>query len=350
LAMRVKTQRLKKMGMPGDLRSCLHAVVWIATAFAAGQAHAQLAPTVAANLDEPQLQRRMPPLPSPQSGAAAAPEDFALAKLLPGTLLSMDTYGVAELSGLSLRLDDRGEVSVPMLGSIHLGGLTLLEAQQAIGKALLQGEILVNPVVQLHLVQFAAGYISVLGEVENPGRYQVIAPRSLAELFALAGGETQSAGADIEIQHVVGNKPGPVEHLHYTQHDSVQVLQSAEVKPGETVFVHRAGVIYVLGAVGRPGGYLMVNGGLLNVYQALSLAGGTTLDAARNGMYIIRPHGEAFQTIKVPFAKLASERPSEVQLQLNDVLYVPRSGMRVAFLDGSAIIGSAVGGAIYTAR
>ena len=105
-----------------------------------------------------------------------------------------------------------------------------------------------------------------------------------------------------------------------------------------------------MGAVNKPGGYLMVNSGSLNIYQALSLAGGTTLDAARNGMYIIRPHDETFEQIKVPFTKLAKQSQAEIQQQWNDVLYIPRSGWRVTVLDGSAIIGAAITGATYTAR
>lgn len=122
------------------------------------------------------------------------------------------------------------------------------------------------------------------------------------------------------------------------------------VYPGDNVYVRRAGVVYVLGAVTRPGGYVMVDSGKLNIFQALSLAGGTTLDAAKNAMYIVRPHDEVFQTIKVPFNKLAKGPQAELALQGNDVLYVPRSGLRVTLLDGSAIIGAAVSGAIYTVR
>ena len=94
----------------------------------------------------------------------------------------------------------------------------------------------------------------------------------------------------------------------------------------------------------------MTDAGKLDIYQALSLAGGTSLDAAKNGMYIIRPHDEVFETIRVPFSKLASKHQNEVELQKDDVLYVPRSNWKVTLLDGSAIIGSALNAAIYNAK
>lgn len=316
----------------------------------------QNAPSVAANVDEvANMSQRRPLLaPTYQGSATPAPEDFSKAQLVPGSLLSMDVFGIPELSSLMLRLDTDGDVTVPTLGPVHLGGLTVVQAQEAVAKALVAGEILVAPNVRLNVVQFAAEYVSVLGEVQSPGRFQLIAARSLADVLALAGGETLAAGEDIEIQRAepAGNTPASAttQHIHYTQRDPLTNLRNVSVNPGDTVFVRRAGVVYVLGAVNKPGGYLMVNSGALNIYQALSLAGGTTLDAARNGMYIIRPHDEKFEQIKVPFVKLAKQNQNEVQLQWNDVLYIPRSGWRVTFLDGSAIIGAAVNGAIYTAR
>ena len=310
----------------------------------------QNTPSVPANLEELQLQRRPASSPANLGPTLAAPEDVSKAELVPGTLLSMDVYGVPEMSGVNLRLDANGDASIPTLGAVHLAGSTVLQAQQTVAKALVQAEMLVAPVVQLTLVQFAAGYVSVLGEVQSPGRFQIIAARNLAEVLALAGGETLAAGSDIEVQRTSATTGQTLQHVSYTPQDDLRVLQNVTVQPGDSVYIRRANVVYVLGAVNKPGGYLMVNGGLLNIYQALSLAGGTTLDAAKNGMYIIRPHDEAFQTIKVPFTKLAGRRPTDLQLQKNDVLYVPRSGLRVTFLDGSAILGAAVGGAMYTAR
>ena len=305
---------------------------------------------VSANLDDLAVPSQRRPLVAPLPTVTPAPEDFDKVQLAPGSLLSMDVYGIPELSGLTLRVDTAGNVSVPTLGPVHVAGGTVIAAQEAIAKALVDAELLVAPNVRVNVVQFAAEYVSVLGEVQSPGRFQLIAARNLSDVLALAGGETLAAGDDIEIQHAATGDEIRSEHIHYTSRDPLSNLRNITVKPGDSVFVRRAGVVYVLGAVSRPGGYLMVNGGGLNIYQALSLAGGTTLDAARNGMYIIRPHDEAFETIKVPFVKLAHEQQSELQLKLNDVLYIPRSGWRVSLLDGSAIIGAAVNGAMYTAR
>ena len=300
--------------------------------FAATAAGAQqYGPSVPGNVEEMMLQRR--PMPAPtapiQIPTPAAPEDFSKAQLMPGTLLAMQTFGIPELSEISLRIDAKGDVDVPTLGPVHIAGLTVPAAQQTIAAALVKAELLVSPVVQLNVLQYAAGYVSVLGEVQAPGRFQMIGSRSLAEVLALAGGETLAAGNEVEIQRGGSADAPEVQHIRYTPRDSLSSLQNISVQPGDNVYVRRAGMVYVMGAVNRPGGYVMVNGGLLNVFQALSLAGGTSLDAARNGMYIVRPHDEVFETIKVPFNRLAKESQAKLELQQNDVLYVPRSGVRV---------------------
>lgn len=307
-------------------------------------------PFVTANVDNlATAPQRRPLVTYSQIPVSPAPEDFEKAALIPGSLLSMDVYDVPELSGLQLRVDAKGDVSVPTLGPVHVAGMAVPEVQSVIANGLVANEILVHPVVRLNVVQFASQYVSVLGEVQNPGRYQVIADRSLGDVLGFAGGETVAASDEIEIQHPAATG-ARTELVRHPQRDSAATLQAITVHPGDVVQVHRAGVVYVLGAVNRPGGYLMVNDGKLDIYEALSLAGGTTLDAARNGMYVIRPHDEVFETIKVPFAKLVKEPRSEIALQPNDVLYIPRSGWKVTLLDGSAIIGAAVNAAIYTMR
>ena len=308
-------------------------------------------PSVDANLDDqPTAPQRRPLVPYNQYPLTLAPEDFDKARLIPGTLLTMDVHGIPEFSGVTLRVDARGDVNVPTLGTVHLGDVSVPEAQSLIEKAFVAGEILVSPVVRLSVAQIAPEYISVLGEVQNPGRYMLIAKRSLADVLGLAGGATVAAGDDIEIQHPARDGQASVTHVHEAARGATAKLQEVFVNPGDLVTVHRSGVVYVLGAVGRPGGYLMTDAGKLDIYQALSLAGGTSLDAARNGMYIIRPHDEVFETIRVPFSKLASKHQTEVQLQKNDVLYVPRSNWKVTLLDGSAIIGSALNAAIYNVK
>ena len=103
---------------------------------------------------------------------------------------------------------------------------------------------------------------------------ELLTAHNLADVLALAGGVTQFAGKTIEIRHQAGVKPQQ-QLIHYSRNTDDDTLSETSVLPGDTITVRRAGIVYVLGGVNRPGGYVMQEDGDLNVTQAISLAYGT---------------------------------------------------------------------------
>lgn len=314
---------------------------------AATAACQQNSPSVAAKIDERNDApvRRQLPLTNGM-GVTALPEGFDKLRLSPGDLLTMDIYDVPEMA-TELRVDGKGYVSVPLIGGVHVEGDTLPQAQDAIAKELVEKEILKNPQVTLNVLQFSPKNISVLGEVQSPGRVQMLAPEPLGDVLALAGGETIAAGKDIEIQHVEKNGTTSSRHVVYVQGEDAAILRTTQVEPGDTVLVHRTGIIYVLGAVNRPGGYLMINGGSLSTVQAVALAGGTTLQASAKWAVIVRRQGNSYVQLKVPLAKMESGGAVPVQLQWNDALYVPVSTWKAVLVNGSNVLSAVSSAAIY---
>ena len=207
----------------------------------------------------------------PLSSVSAIPEDFSTLKLAPGFLLSMEVYDAPEFSA-DLRVDAQGDVKVPMAGSVHVGGDTLTEAANQISQKLESAKILNDPQVNLNVTQYAGMSVNILGEVHNPGRIELLAPHDLSEIIAMAGGETQYAGNTVEIRHA--GAASQRELLRYTRDVNDSVLTNTLVQPGDTVTVRRAGIVYVLGSVNRPGGYIMQEDGELSLTQALALAYG----------------------------------------------------------------------------
>jgi polysaccharide biosynthesis/export protein len=115
------------------------------------------------------------------------------------------------------------------------------------------------------------------------------------------------------------------------------------------VLIRKAGVVYVLGAVNRPGGYVMQEAGDLNVMQAIALADGTTRDASLGGVRILRkrPDGSLLQ-IPTHYDKTRKGDGVILALQAEDVLYVPENGFKAALMDGGHILSAATSAAIYT--
>jgi polysaccharide export outer membrane protein len=291
------------------------------------------------------LRRSTPKAPSIMS----APEDLSKAVLAPGYLLQLEIYDTPEMDG-TLRVDSNGKISVPLIGPVSVAGDTVLQAQDAIAKALVDGEILKAPQVTLNVLQYATGSVTVLGEVQSPGRIPLLAPRSLAEVLAQAGGETFSAGGDIDVQHTSLTGEVTEQHVHYSPTQSSNPINKAIVSPGDTVIVHRAGAVYVLGGVTRPGAYLMVDGGHLNLLEAISLAQGTILRASVGKVEILRPNGEGYTRLHVPLKDMQKGKVNPTHLQVNDIVYVPISGVKSVFIDGASLMGAAATGAIYSIR
>jgi len=305
-------------------------------------------PAVTANIsDRGEQVQRQPPAANPY-GLSPVPEGFEGLRISPGYLLSMSIYGVPEMA-TELRVDAKGFVTVPLIGGVHIAGDTLPQAQESIAKALDEQEILKKPQVQLDVVQYASTSVSVLGEVHSPGKVQVLAPAPLGDVLALAGGETIAAGKEIEIQHIDADGKATARRVVYQQGKDEAVLRNTIVEPGESVVVQRAGIIYVLGAVNRPGGYLMVDGGALSVVQAVSLAGGTTLQASTKWAVIVRRQGDSYVQFKVQLDKMQTGRATPVQLEWNDALYVPVSSWKAVLVNGSNVISAATSASIYRA-
>jgi polysaccharide export outer membrane protein len=271
------------------------------------------------------------------------PEDLVNSPLNEGYLLRMEIYGAPDMSA-QLRVDTNGDITVPLVGPVRVAGLTVVEAQRAIARALVRNEILRNPQVTLTVLQYATSTTTVLGEVQTPGRVQLAGPKNLEEVLALAGGETFAAGNIIEIDH----QDAPPTFVKYSQGENREYLRGVIVRKGDSVYVRRAGVIYVLGAVNRPGGYLMINRGELNVLQAVSLALGTTLVAKGGTYYVIRKASEGeYKRILVPYNKMADGKIPPMPLEVNDILYVPTSVAKSVLINGSGLIGTAATAAIY---
>ncbi len=281
-----------------------------------------------------------------QTTLTVVPEDFSKVKLAPGYLLQLDVYNTPEMS-LTLRVNQNGDISVPLVGAVHVAGDTVSAAQDAITKALIKEQILNSPQVTVNVLQYSSENVTLLGEVQSPGRIQLLAPKSLPDLLALAGGETIAAGKDIEIRRAAGDG-GQSQHFQYAQGSSPDAIRNVMVNPGDTVFVHRAGVVYVLGAVNRPGGYLMINGGSINVAQAVALAQGTSALASTGSMRIIRQSAGTLLEMAVQYPKITRGEMLPAMLEENDIVYVPVSKLKSILTSGSTIMSSAASAVIYS--
>lgn len=276
---------------------------------------------------------------------AMVPPHFAQLKLAPGFLLSLNVLDDPDFTG-TFRVDETGNIRIPELGSVYVAGKTVADVRGEIANDLFKEGILKDPQVELNVVEYTAPQVTILGAVASPGVFPLLAPEGLADVLALAGDTTILAGNRIDITAPDGaSKPQTV---HYSRGMDTKLLNSVTVQPGDTIHVQRAGIIYVLGGVNRPGGYVMQENGDISVLQAIALAGGTGVTASIKTVYIIhKGRDNTTAWLQVPYRKMTEGKVADVRLQANDVLFVPTSRLKSAFISSEGVLASITSASIY---
>jgi polysaccharide biosynthesis/export protein len=289
---------------------------------------------------QPTVQTPAPPASDSQKPANPAPPDANDAapkrapqitpqlKLGSGDLVEVNVYGVPELS-TKTRVSNTGDLYLPLVNYIHVADLTIEEAQELIQKRLADGGFVRDPHVSILIDEYSSQGVSMLGEVAKPGIYPVLGDRRLVDLVTAAGGLTDKAGREVTIIH--RDQPDKPEIVTLNRTLTSNPDSNVPIFPGDSVEVHRAPIIYVVGDVGRPSG-LLVDNGSLTVLQALALAGGANHTAKLNDSRILRkstgPNG--ITETKVQLKKMLEAKSPDLTLQPNDILFVPLSGVKVA--------------------
>jgi polysaccharide export outer membrane protein len=256
--------------------------------------------------------------------AKDAADQSGLVKLGPGDLIEVSVYNVPELA-TKARVGGSGDVYLPLIDYVHVGGLTQEEAQTVIEKRLEDGGFVRNPHVTIFVDEATSQGVTILGEVAKPGIYPDVSDHQLYQIISQAGGFTASASRKLAI--IRRGLAEPI-RIDLPRNLADDLSRNVEVLPGDTITVPRAPIIYVVGDVGRPSG-LLVDNGSLTVLQALALAGGTNRTAKMSAARIIRktPTGMVEQTLQLK--KMLEAKTPDVTLEADDILFIPVSGGRI---------------------
>lgn len=275
--------------------------------------------------------------------ASTAAANTASLTLGPGDELEVAVYGAPDLSSHT-RVTSDGNVSLPLVGYVHVAGLTSSEAEAAIENHLRQTNVLNDPHVSVFVKEFTSSDVTLVGEVGKPGAYTTLGPHRLFDIIQAAGGLTEKAANRAVITHRGSDTSSTFE----LSKDPAQMAQSnVEVQPGDTIVVPTAPIVYVLGEVGKPGGYALgsgING--VTILRVVAAAGGPTRDASVGKTKMLRKTPNGLEQIPVPLKKILSAKAPDVPLEPDDIIFVPNSKMK-EILNGGALITTLGAGAIY---
>jgi len=250
------------------------------------------------------------------AGLAANVVDAAEVLLGPGDVVKASVYGSPDLS-LETRVSESGSMTFPLLGNVQVGGLSVQQAEKKIGGLLEKGGYLKKAQVNLLVTTLASQQVSVLGQVNRPGRYPIDGTRKVLDLLALAGGIGVDGG-DLVTLVRNRNRNGSVSRETIDVVDMVrkgELNRDYEVAGGDIIFVERAPRAYITGEVNHPGAFRLERA--MTVQQAVSAGGGLTPRGTQRGLRIVRRGADG--TVQTIDAK-----PDDL-VQTDDVITVRES-------------------------
>jgi polysaccharide export outer membrane protein len=259
----------------------------------------------------------------------------------PEDVVEINVFDVPELSKFDAQVANDGTVSIPLIGAVRAAGLTQHQLRDELANKLGK-KYLNNPQVTLYIKSFMSRPVSVVGSVAKPGQYYLTGRRTLVDVIAMAGGLASigaQAGKYVYIERKEGFQDLPqVDGLVQTAPDKVSVelhklLYSQdsglnlEIRPFDVVTVSRAGIVYLVGAFVRPGGYVLENKDSMTAMEGIALAQGIGGNARTSqGMIIHRSlSGVVNSEIPIDVKKLMHGKIPDVTLADNDIFYLPNS-------------------------
>ena len=311
------------------------------------QESAGKAATVPPQVAAAEQQLKQSPQQATTSNIPAKESTRDLTKVLisDGDLLEVTVYGLEDMSQ-KVRVDSDGNISLQLLGQVHVGGLTASEAEKLLSKTSVEKGILKDPHFSVFIRENVQGGVAVLGEVNKPGIYALEGTHRLLEAISAAGGVTNKAGSTVFITR--HDSSAKVIKTQLAENDE-DPTNNVEVYPGDTVMVSKAPLVYVVGEVQRPSGLVMENGKPITVLQAIALAQGTTKNAKLGSARIIRqaPDGQ-YHEIPLALGDMLKAKKPDVALQKEDIVFIPTSiAKSVVGTTVQSAVQIAVGAAIY---
>ena len=263
-----------------------------------------------------------PGAPSSTDGGPQAAAQMPL-PIGPGDWLDVSEFHYPEFHS-QVQVSAAGTVALPMIGETQLAGLDEHAAAHLIEAALLAKGILLHPLVTVRITSFAAQDISVLGEVTHPGVYPYGFHHRLLDVVAQASGLAPGAGRMVNIFQRDDPRTAHPVVLDPTGADPGGD-HNPELNPGDTVEVSRAGLVYVVGDLVRPGGFTIDPAQDITVVQAISLAWGPSQNAALTKAILIREQKGGRTVTALNLKRMLRGLDPDLPIHDRDIIFVPDS-------------------------
>jgi polysaccharide export outer membrane protein len=242
-----------------------------------------------------------------------------------GDVLSIRLYGEADYNP-TVRIASDGNVTLPLIGKIHLGDLSVAQCEELIAHRLIEDGMYRDPQVLVQITEGPSQTVTVIGELK--GVFPIVGPRHLLDVLSLAGGLPQTASHVITI-----NRPGVADPIVVDLGNDPLRSRFANIPiyAGDTVVVSRIGVVYVLGGFKTIGVVPLNSYSTLTMTELVSLSGGVNGAAKLSDLRIIRTYGTHRTETTLNMKAILRGKAPDPYLQPNDIIYMPNSIVKSIF-------------------
>ena len=260
----------------------------------------------------------------------------------PDDLIVIRALEADEINEKPVRIDMTGNIRLPLVGRVHAAGLTIEQFEGEVSQRL--STYIKQPQVSVSVTEFRSQPVSIIGSVSNPGVHQLQGRKTLVEMISMAGGVKEEAGPFIKISrqlkwgriplpNAVDDPTGQVSVAQVSLKDILEARDPTEnilIRPEDVITVPRAQMVYLIGEVQKPGGYILRERQSVSVLQALSVAGGMSRNAGPKNARILRVVAGNSERTEIPIdlKKVLTGHGSDVALQPDDILFVPNNVSR----------------------
>jgi len=268
-------------------------------------------------------------------------------------LITVRVFAADDIPDKPAQIDNNGSVTLPMIGLVHAAGLTVEQFQANLVAA--YKKYFKDPQVTVQVNEFHSQPVSVAGNVNTPGVVQLRGNRNLMEVISMAGGLRPEAGDSALITRNLSEGAIPVAGAftdptgkYSVAHINIRAVMSGKdpegnilMKPHDVVTIPRARMVYVLGNVTKPGGFVLTDNESMSITKAIALAGGWDKTAALTSARVLRASGGAErEQIPANVKKIMQNKAPDIELRPDDILYIPNSAGKTA---GALGLASAIG-------
>jgi polysaccharide export outer membrane protein len=240
-----------------------------------------------------------------------------------GDKLEITVFAHEDMSKVAEVRSD-GTINYPLIGVLAVAGKTPVEIDAEITR-LLGKDFLVDPQVSVEVRDYQSQWVTIMGEIKQPGRYVLKRNMRLVDLLAEAGGPTKEAGDKILVTGRQEENGSPrsraldLEKLLNGDNPGENVL----LAHGDIVTLGEKNVFYIRGEVARPDSYFLHKG--MTVLKAISVAGGLSQFANRKDIELLRSGRNGVQEkITINLKAIEEGKKQDVPLLPNDTIIVPR--------------------------